>query len=85
MSNMPGYNPEGLGIQFGEALLEAEQKRRAERRAEITKEEAVLVRRLCQTLVIDEDHVRLMSLRALAICIRDGVVTRADLVALEAG
>jgi len=74
VSNMPGYNPEGLGIQVGEALLEAEQKRLVERRAEIMKETDELVARLAHDLCLHPRDVPLVAMRLLAKLLCDGMV-----------
>lgn len=48
-------------------------------------EEIVLTRRLCRALDLDTIKTKLVALRVLTKCVRDGTVTRADLTALRDG
>lgn len=80
MGLFPGYNDEGAGLEFALSLLEAEREAKG---APPEPEEIVLTRRLCHALDLDTIRTKLVALRVLAKCIRDGVVTRNDLAALR--
>lgn len=80
MSTMPGYNPEGAGLEFACALLRQE---RLDKDAPPEPEEIVLTRRLCRALDLDTIQTKLVALRVLTKCIRDGSVSRDDLAALR--
>lgn len=83
MSLLPGYLPGGLGLQVGEAMLEEEQKRKAELKAEIEKETAELTQSLANDLCLGYMNVPLVALRVLAKLVRDGTVSRGDIADLR--
>ncbi len=83
MSLIPGFNPEGLGLQVGMAMLEEEQKRKAELKAEIGKETDELTKRLADDLCLGYMDVPLVAMRVLAKLVRDGTASRGDIADLR--
>jgi len=69
-------------LDFYEALLEVEQRMK---NAPPEPEEIVLTRRLCHALDLDTIQTKLVALRVLTKCIRDGSVSVRDLGALRDG
>lgn len=68
------------GLEFARAVL-AREKRDKDSPPE--PEEVVLTRRLCRALALDTIQTKLVALRVLTKCIRDGSVSRNDLLALR--
>lgn len=69
-----------VGLEFARALID---KEREDKNAPPEPEEIVLTRRLCRALALDTIQTKLVALRVLTKCIRDGSVRRSDLIALR--
>jgi len=68
------------GLEFARALLALAER---DRNGPPEPEEIVLTRRLCRALDVDTIQAKLVALRVLTKCIRDGSVSRNDLIALR--